>query len=207
MTKRILLINNYDSFTFNLQHLILEVSNAYTLDVKRNDEPFLTDLESGVYDGVVIGPGPGSPLDDDYFGHNKTVIQSFGTQGLPILGICLGFQGIYNCFGGALQVAKIPMHGTTSALHIQHNGTILKSIKTGVNVMRYHSLIADVHLGIPDCLLPLAYADDARSNHINGAELMAIEHVEHPIYGLQFHPESFATEQRTHYITNFLSCC
>jgi len=202
----ILLIDNYDSFTFNLQHLIAMNSNVL-LSVKRNDEDFIKDIENGVYSGVVIGPGPGSPEDDEYFGFNKKVILEFGTQGLPILGICLGFQGIYNCFGGSLKVAELPMHGKVSELEIIDNGLILEHIPNGIKIMRYHSILADLGKAIPESLNLTAYTAPNMSQKMNGQELMAVEHREHPIYGLQFHPESFATEYGDQVILNFIKKC
>lgn len=203
---QILLIDNYDSFTFNLQHLIAMNSDV-VLSVKRNDEDFIKDIENGVYAGVVIGPGPGSPEDENYFGFNKKVILDFGTQGLPILGICLGFQGIYNCFGGSLKVAKLPMHGKVSNLQIASDGLILKNIPNGTKIMRYHSILADLDKEIPESLNLIAYTSPNESQKLNGNELMAIEHREHPIYGLQFHPESFATEYGDQVIVNFINKC
>jgi anthranilate synthase component 2 len=206
MKKHILLIDNYDSFTFNLQHLIAMNADV-TLSVKRNNENFIKDIESGMYSGVVIGPGPGSSENDDYFGFNKKVILDFGTQGLPILGICLGFQGIYNCFGGSLKIAKLPMHGKISELNISNNGLILKGVPNRAKIMRYHSILADLDQRIPEELNLTAYTHASMSQEINGTELMAIEHREHPIYGLQFHPESFATEYSKQIIINFLNKC
>ena len=202
----ILLIDNYDSFTYNLQHLLAVVPNV-TLTVKRNDEDFLKELESGHYAGVVIGPGPGSPEDEHYFGFNKRVILDFGTKGLPILGVCLGFQGIYHCFGGQLKVANLPMHGKVSELQIENNGLILQGIPNGARVMRYHSIMVDLEQTIPECLECLAYTGMGLSQEWNGRELMALEHKEHPIYGVQFHPESFATEYGKRVIENFVNLC
>ncbi|MCI5149829.1 MAG: aminodeoxychorismate/anthranilate synthase component II, partial [Candidatus Electrothrix sp. MAN1_4] len=189
----LLLIDNFDSFTYNLQHLIAMNSDVI-LTVKRNNDAFLKEIEQGIYSGVIIGPGPGSPDDDDYFGFNRKVILEYGTRGLPVLGICLGFQGIYSCFGGTLKVSKLPIHGKVSTLQIVHNGTILNNIPNHIQVMRYHSIMADLDKEKPDCLKLNAYTFNSPSQVINGRELMAIEHREYPIYGLQFHPESFATE-------------
>ncbi|OQW90847.1 MAG: hypothetical protein BWK79_18585 [Beggiatoa sp. IS2] len=202
----LLLIDNYDSFTYNLQHL-LAVIPGVTLTVKRNDENFIKELETGNYAGVIIGPGPGSPVDDNYFGFNKRVILDFGTQGLPILGVCLGFQGIYHCFGGQLKVARLPMHGKISELQIENNGLILQDVPNGIRVMRYHSIIADLEQAIPDCLERLAYTSASLSQTLNGQELMALEHKEYPIYGVQFHPESFATEYGERIVVNFVKRC
>ena len=204
--QSILLIDNYDSFTFNLQHLIEETQHI-NLTVRRNDESFLLELEQGIYSGVVIGPGPGSPENLNYFGHNQTVIQKFGTQNLPLLGVCLGFQGIYSEFGGSLKEAPLPMHGKISQLDIPQESQIFKGIKSQINVMRYHSIIADLNQPFPDCLKATAYAKAQKETQVNGLELMAIEHQEHPIFGVQFHPESFATDFGKEIITNFLEIC
>lgn len=205
-TVHLLLIDNFDSFTYNLQHLLAVIPDV-TLTVKRNNEDFIRALETGDYTGVVIGPGPGSPEDDNYFGFNKRVILEFGTQGLPILGVCLGFQGIYHCFGGQLKVARLPMHGKISELQIENHGLILQGIPNGIRVMRYHSIMADLTQAVPDCLELLAYTCASVSQELNGQELMALEHKEYPIYGVQFHPESFATEYGEHIVGNFVKCC
>ncbi|MCK5876131.1 MAG: aminodeoxychorismate/anthranilate synthase component II [Candidatus Marithrix sp.] len=202
----ILLIDNYDSFTFNLQHLLLAIPDV-NLTIKRNDDPFLKELEAGKYAGVVISPGPGSAEDDSYFGFNNQVILNFGTEGLPVLGICLGLQGIYNCFGGKLKISCLPMHGKVSSLKIDNNGLILHDIPDKIQVMRYHSIMADLKQPIPECLQLTAYTYPCKSQQLNGTELMALEHKEHPIYGLQFHPESFATEYGEQIMENFINKC
>ncbi len=207
--RRILLIDNYDSFTFNLQHLI-QIHSDVMLTVRRNDQDFLSELEQGVYAGVVIGPGPGSPEDRHYFGHNQEVILRFGTHGLPILGVCLGFQGIYHSFGGRLRIAALPMHGKVSQLNIREPGVLFQDVPSGARVMRYHSIMADFTESAPDCLYPTAFTcSDSKEDSVtqNGVELMALEHRDYPIFGVQFHPESFATEYGGRMIRNFLHTC
>ena len=202
---RILLIDNYDSFTYNLQHLIQMHSDA-RLIVKRNDEAeALDEIARGEYDGVVIGPGPGSPEDEAYFGFNRDVILQHGVGGLPILGVCLGFQGIYHAFGGKLKVAPLPMHGKISRISIDSSSVILQGIPSDIHAMRYHSIIADTQAAVPSCFNLTAYTEDGESKAHNGEELMAIEHKDYPIYGVQFHPESFATEYGERVIRNFIS--
>jgi anthranilate synthase component 2 len=203
---RILLIDNYDSFTYNLQHLI-QIHTDVELTVRRNDEDYLREIQHGEYAGVVIGPGPGSPEEAHYFGHNKQVILDYGTQGLPVLGICLGFQGIYQCFGGTLKVADLPMHGKVSRLQIIDPGCLLQGVSPQAKVMRYHSIIADLTASIPDCFRLTAFTELSQSQSLNGSELMAIEHRDYPIYGLQYHPESFATEHGDLMIKNFIDEC
>jgi len=204
---KLLLIDNYDSFTFNLKHLILECDDAIELTILRNDEGVLNHLKDNNYNGIVIGPGPGSPDDEAYFGENKQVILEYGLKGTPVLGICLGFQGIFSVFGGRLKISNVPMHGKVSALDIIQAGTILKGIAQGEKVMRYHSIIADPD-DIPDDLVVTSYASESELSYtLNGKELMSIEHKVAPIYGIQFHPESFATEIGHAMMLNFVDRC
>lgn len=201
---KILLVDNYDSFTFNLKHLI-ESCGAVELNVRRNDEDFLGNVARGDYAGAIIGPGPGSPDDERYFGHNKALILEYGTRGLPILGVCLGFQGIYHLFGGRLAYSTPPMHGKTSGLDIVGDSVLLRGIAPGTRVMRYHSIVADTAAGVPDDIRITAYAHDDTA--AGKREAMALEHRRHPIHGVQFHPESFATRDGRTFIRNFLDIC
>lgn len=201
---KVLLIDNYDSFTYNLLHLLTEAGGD--VDVVRNDQNFLPELEKGTYDRVVIGPGPGSPDDRHYFGNCLEVITKYGTKGLPILGVCLGHQGIAYAFGATLRRATVPMHGKSSKLTITKNSKLMVGVEEHEEVMRYHSLMID-----PDTF-PNKYlvttsevVSDEASVKINGREIMSIEHVSHPIYGVQFHPESFKTASGKQIIENFLA--
>lgn len=201
---QILLIDNYDSFTFNLYHLLAQFDQV-SVTVKRNDEKFLAELDQGLYDAVVIGPGPGSPDDPNYFGNCLKVILEYGTQGLPILGICLGFQGVAYAFGASLKKASLPMHGKLSTLNVFKEDPIFSGILPSPQVMRYHSLMINPDLPWPDELIITAEVkNDEPSVRINGREIMAIEHRKYPIYGLQFHPESFASEAGSQMVENFL---
>ena len=200
--KSLLLIDNYDSFTYNLKHLILENSDI-NLEVRRNDENFIKEIEEGKFSGAIISPGPGSPNQEKYFGYNNKLISKYGTQGFPILGICLGFQGIYSIFGGKLKISSVPVHGKVNKLSIVEKNFILKGIPNHIKIMRYHSIIADMDKHKPDCFKYIAFAHKSETQ-INGKELMAIEHKDYPIYGIQFHPESFATEYGEKIIKNFL---
>lgn len=190
--KNILLIDNYDSFIYNLKHLFL--SNNCKLSVRRNDEDFIKDLYRGIYDGVVIGPGPGSVEDERYFGNNYRVIREFN---LPILGVCLGFQGIIHELGGTLKVCKYPFHGKLSSLNISES-VLLNNIPQYSKVMRYHSIMADKTL---PCLRLTSFVNE---ESVNGAELMSFEHKERPLFGVHYHPESFATEHGDLVVKNFL---
>lgn len=200
----LLLIDNYDSFTYNLYHLLSEMKGV-ALSVRRNDENFLPDLDAGAFDAVVIGPGPGSPQDENYFGSCLKVITHYGKQGLPILGVCLGFQGIAHAFGASLKRANLPMHGKLSELEILKHDTLFAGIEGAPEVMRYHSLMVDTDQPIPNELMITAeVSKDAPSVEINGREIMALEHQDYPIYGVQFHPESFGTDIGLQIVENFL---
>jgi anthranilate synthase component 2 len=198
---RILLVDNYDSFTFNLKHLV-ESQDGVNVTVVRNDDDFLPDVKKGIYDAAIIGPGPGSPEDDAYFGYNKNLILDHGTNGLPLLGVCLGFQGIYHCFGGKLRVGNHPVHGKTSGLKIENDGVMMKGIAPGTPVMRYHSILADTSYPVPNSLKLTAFTEEGGRD-----EPMVLEHAEFPIYGVQFHPESFATANGARMVRNFLDAC
>ncbi len=202
---RILIVDNYDSFTYNLQHLFAKCEGVENVDVKRNDDDFLQDIEKGKYDAVVISPGPGSPDNPNYFGLCRAVIEDFGTKGLPILGVCLGFQGITSIFGASLKRSNIPIHGKTSRIHILAEDALFRGIPQSIDVMRYHSLMVDTNKPIPDHLIVTAVvSDDDDSSQENGQEIMAIRHKAYPIHGVQFHPESFGTEYGLEMIRNFV---
>lgn len=201
---KILIIDNYDSFTYNLAHLFGALPEV-EIDVVRNDDDFIPQLEAGTYDGVIISPGPGSPLDESYFGKNMEVIERFGKKGLPILGICLGFQGIAANFGAQLKEAAAVQHGKTSELKLLGESPILHGVFDGIKVMRYHSLMVDMNQPFPDELVLLAETDPAaKTVEKNGREAMALAHKQYPIYGLQFHPESYATELGSTIAANFV---
>lgn len=201
---KLLLIDNYDSFTYNLLHLFSQINDAEVV-VARNDMVKLNDIKNKKYDGVIIGPGPGSPANGEYFGNNMKIIKVYGGQGLPILGVCLGFQGIALAYGGSLKQAKLPQHGKTSKITIHDDGDLLKNIPQQTEVMRYHSLMIDCKKPFPGDLLITAEVDEKTDTVIaNGREIMAIKHKSLPIYGVQFHPESFATELGDRIAKNFV---
>jgi anthranilate synthase component 2 len=202
---RLLIIDNYDSFTYNLEHLFGALPDV-SVQVVRNNDDFIPMLEQGAYDGVIISPGPGTPLDEDYFGRNTEVINRFGREGLPILGICLGFQGIAAVFGASLKEAPLPQHGKTSKLKIIKENPVITGVPDLIDVMRYHSLMINTDQSIPDELDLFAETDpDAPSVEKNGREIMGIAHTKYPIYGLQFHPESYATELGAVIAENFVN--
>lgn len=197
---KVLLIDNYDSFTFNLyQYLgeILENSKKdFVLDVIRNDEKSITEIESQNYDRIIISPGPGDSKDKNYFGVCAEVILNLGKK-IPVLGVCLGMQGIAHYFGGKVVRAKIPMHGKISKITHDEKG-VFKDLPQDLEVMRYHSLVAEIS-SIPDCL-----EITAKVHKENEFEIMGLRHKEYPIEGIQFHPESFATEGGKKMIENFI---
>ncbi|MHA7880664.1 MAG: anthranilate synthase component II [Saccharospirillum sp.] len=215
----VLIIDNYDSFTYNLYQFIGEVLSTaqnrgrvsqFNVRVVRNDEVSLANIEQRSPDRIIISPGPGSPDDPAYFGVCADVIRQFGPK-TPLLGVCLGMQGIVHVFGGQVVKAPLPMHGKVSPVH--HRGaSVFFNIPDGVEVMRYHSLIAEAE-SFPDDLevtatvgelKPDAFDDQARIRRGGRFEIMGVKHREYPIHGIQFHPESFATEGGKELIANFL---
>lgn len=195
---KVLIIDNYDSFTFNLyQYIGVILQNrirSFSVDVFRNDVITLNEIKKANYDRIIISPGPGDPSDKAYFGVCEEVITILGKQ-TPVLGVCLGMQGIAHYFGGRVVLAKQPMHGKTSI--IEHDGQgVFKGLPQNLEVMRYHSLIAEKST-LPECLKITAESLDTK-------EIMGLRHKVYPIVGIQFHPESFATEGGKRILTNFL---
>ena len=185
--KRILLIDNYDSFTYNLADYFLQLNTDCT--VTRNDDPVLEKLGVDDFDGLVLSPGPQQPKDA---GRMMELIEKFYKL-KPILGICLGHQGLGQFFGATLRKAKLPVHGKTSILF--HKGHLLFSgLPDQFEVMRYHSLILDDFLDTP--ILPIAETADG--------EIMAITHRRLPLLGVQFHPESILTAHGLEMLQNWL---
>lgn len=195
---KVLIIDNYDSFTYNLYQyigeLLQEREKDFVLDVVRNDELTLAEIEKRNYDKIIISPGPGDASDSAYFGVCAKVITVLGKQ-TPILGVCLGMQGIAHYFGGKVVRAEKPMHGKTSI--IEHDGKgVFNHIPQDIEVMRYHSLIVEKD-SLPQSIIVTATAKDT-------GEIMGLRHKEYPIEGIQFHPESFATEAGKLLLKNFL---
>ncbi|GAB3487987.1 anthranilate synthase component II [Marinomonas epiphytica] len=216
---KVYIIDNYDSFTYNLYQFIGEVLESeaskgslseFEVIVKRNDEVTLEDIRKASPDRIIISPGPGSPDDKSYFGVCADVILEFGKT-TPLMGVCLGMQGICHVFGGKVVKAPLPMHGKTSP--ISHNGQgIFHDIPDQLEVMRYHSLIAQAE-SFPDELEVTAAVGGLQEKNFNNHsliqqggefEIMGVRHKQYPIQGIQFHPESFATEGGKDLIKNFL---
>lgn len=198
---RVLIIDNYDSFTFNLYQYVGEILESRlkdcTLDVFRNDDITLEQVRE--YDRIVLSPGPGDPSDRRYFGVCADVLLELGKT-IPTFGVCLGMQGMAHYFGGKVVRALTPMHGKTSLIEHDAQG-VFHDLPQGIEVMRYHSLVAEPS-ALPDCLAisAKAYTDDVQSDF----EIMGLRHKEYPIEGIQFHPESFATEAGKKMLENFL---
>ena len=210
----VLIIDNYDSFTFNLYQYIGEIlqtmdgDKAANVMVKRNNEITLADVQAMDLDRIIISPGPGAPDDPAYFGICSEVIEVLGKT-IPLLGVCLGMQGIAHVFGGDVVLANVPMHGKTSS--IRHDGAgVYQGLPQELEIMRYHSLMVKADT-LPDCLTVTAVvANDAHAelslaeSALAGDEIMGLQHKQYPIQGVQFHPESFATEGAKRLLTNFL---
>ncbi|WP_201566169.1 aminodeoxychorismate/anthranilate synthase component II [Psychrobacter immobilis] len=210
----VLIIDNYDSFTFNLYQYIGEIlqtmdgDKAANVIVKRNNEITLADVQAMNLDRIIISPGPGAPDDPAYFGICAEVIEVMGKT-TPILGVCLGLQGIAHVFGGDVVRASVPMHGKVSS--IRHDGAgVYQGLPQEIEIMRYHSLMVKADT-LPECLTVTAVvANDAHvdlnlaESALAGDEIMGLQHKDYPIQGVQFHPESFATEGAKRLLTNFL---
>ena len=185
---KIVIIDNYDSFTYNLSHLIKELGAEVT--IWRNDQFQLQQLEA--FDKIVLSPGPGIPSEA---GLLLDVIRTYAGK-KPIFGVCLGHQAICAAYGATVTYAKELMHGKQSVISFMNDCPLFRGIDEGAPVARYHSLAADAAT-LPDCLEVTALADDG--------EVMAVQHREYPIYGVQFHPESIMTPCGRQMLKNFIS--
>jgi len=185
----LLLIDNYDSFTYNLFQYLSELGE--TVVVVRNDKTTLGEIEQMRPQRIVISPGPSTPLQA---GISNRVIQNFG-HGLPILGVCLGHQCIGYSYGATIGQAKQIMHGKSSAIYHNSRG-VLAGLPNPFPAIRYHSLVV-LPDGIPDCLEVTAWTDDGT--------IMGLRHRQYPVEGVQFHPESFMTEVGKDVLRNFLT--
>jgi para-aminobenzoate synthetase component 2 len=184
----ILVIDNYDSFTYNLVQYLEELGAM--VKVVKNDRLSCDDIEILQPDGIVISPGPGNP---DEAGICLEAIQRFARQ-IPILGVCLGHQAIAQAFGADIVVNWRMMHGKVSAIHHDGQG-ILKDLKNPFDATRYHSLVVALD-SFPACLEISAWSKEG--------EIMGIRHRQFPVEGVQFHPESILTENGKEIMLNFL---
>lgn len=185
----ILLIDNYDSFSYNLYQLIGELSSD--IKVIRNDEMTVEEIKKLCPDHIILSPGPGRPEDA---GIIIEVAKTLGKD-IPLLGVCLGHQAICAAFGATVTYAKELMHGKQSTAKFDHNCLLFRGCPETAAVARYHSLAADADT-IPDELAITAVTTDG--------EVMAVQHKKYPIYGVQFHPESIMTPDGKKMLENFI---
>lgn len=185
----ILLIDNYDSFAYNLYQMVGEM--VPEIKVIRNDEMTVDEIRGLRPDHIILSPGPGRP---ENAGVTMEVAEKLGRE-IPVLGVCLGHQAICAAFGATVTYAKRLMHGKQSMVRFNTDSPIFAGLPDTAPVARYHSLAADADT-IPDCLRVIALTTDG--------EVMAVQHAEYPIYGLQFHPESIMTPDGKQMLRNFL---
>lgn len=185
----ILLIDNYDSFSYNLYQLIGEISPD--IIVKRNDKITLNEIKALNPDAIILSPGPGKPEDA---GICIDVVKEF-YKDIPILGVCLGHQSICAAFGGEISYAKRLIHGKSSVIDL-NDEPIFNNLDSQISVGRYHSLSL-VESTLPDDL-------EILSKSLDDGEVMAVKHKDYPVYGLQFHPESILTPEGSVILRNFL---
>jgi len=189
---KVLVIDNYDSFVYNLVQYIEELKGETV--VYRNDQVTSRQIMKLKPDRIVISPGPGTPEKARYFGVCSAILRQLSCK-VPTLGVCLGHQGIIYTFGGRIVRAKRLMHGKTSL--IKHDGEgVFRGVKNPFQATRYHSLVGD-RKSIPLCLKITAQS-------LDDGEIMGIRHVTYPIQGVQFHPESILTGDGKLLIKNFL---
>ena len=189
---RLLVIDNYDSFTYNLVQYLGELGAA--VDVLRNDVAPLDELVARAPDGVVISPGPGRPEDA---GVTVPAVRAFGERGIPVLGVCLGHQAIGESCGGRIVGARTLMHGKTSWIHHDERG-VFRGLPNPFEATRYHSLVIERE-SCPAELEITAWTEDG--------EIMGVRHRTLPLEGVQFHPESILTHEGKRLLANFLARC
>ena len=190
MSPRVVVVDHHDSYTYNLVHLVAEVTGALPAVVE-HDEVSADDLLDGRFSHVVLSPGPGSPDDERDFSVGRAVL---GEASVPVLGVCLGMQGLVSVYGGRVRQAA-PAHGEVAV--VTHDGSgVFHEVPSPFQAVRYHSLAA---LALPDVLTATAWCDtDA------GPVVMGVAHRKKPLWGVQFHPESVLTEHGERMVRNFL---
>lgn len=186
----ILLIDNYDSFTYNLYQLVGQLESNVV--IKRNDGITIEEIKELNPNQIIISPGPGNPTNKRDFGICSQVILELGDK-IPILGVCLGHQGIFATFGGQI-IQTEPVHGKTSPI-IHNEENIFHGIKSPITAARYHSLLCNNET-VPDCMEIIAKSSEGM--------IMGIKHQDKPIIGLQFHPESIGTYEGLNLLKNFI---
>ncbi len=184
----LLLIDNYDSFTYNLFQYLSELGEEVV--VARNDKTTIEEIDKLSPQRIVVSPGPSTP---QQAGISNEIIRYFGSR-LPVLGVCLGHQCIGYSYGAQVGPAKKIMHGKSSLIYHNQQG-VLAGLPNPFSAIRYHSLVVKRD-GLPDCLEVTAWTEDG--------EIMGLRHRQHPVEGVQFHPESFMTEVGKDILRNFL---
>jgi anthranilate synthase component 2 len=185
----VILIDNYDSFTYNLLHYIEELGSH--VEVYRNDDLSADEVISKKPNSIVISPGP---CDPDKAGISLQLVKLAAERSIPLLGVCLGHQSIAQAFGGKVIKGDVPVHGKTSQIFHQQEG-VFADIKSPFTATRYHSLIVE-RKSLPDCFKVTAEVEDGT--------IMGLEHKKYPLHGVQFHPESIASEHGHKILENFL---
>ena len=190
----IFVVDNYDSFTYNLVQRLGEIDPALDIRVARNDQTDIAAIEALDPERIIVSPGPCTPREA---GISKDVIAHFGPQ-LPLLGVCLGHQSIAEVYGARVERAARLMHGKVSAIHHDGRG-VFAGLENPFIATRYHSLAVPAE-SLPDELELCAWTDDAD----HPREVMGFRHREYPVHGVQFHPESFLTGEGIKLLMNFL---
>lgn len=185
-----ILIDNYDSFTYNLFHYLQEIGAE--VEVYRNDQLSVDEIIQKAPEGIIISPGPCTPNEA---GICLELIEKLAPT-IPIFGVCLGHQSIGQVFGGKVIRGDVPMHAKITPIHHHHSSEIFKDIPEEFKATRYHSLIVEKD-SLPKCLRVTAQSDDG--------VIQALEHVDYPCYGVQFHPESIGSEYGHQMLKNFIS--
>jgi anthranilate synthase component II len=191
---KVLIIDNYDSFVYNIAHLIGELKTNPI--VIRNDKITIPEIRKISPDAIIISPGPGHPADRKDFGICNDIITELGPR-IPTLGVCLGHQGIVHAFGGEVVNAKVVRHGKTSIIKYRSDAMLFESVSNPFKATRYNSLVANSKK-IPECLEVTAKA-------LDDGEVMGVRHKRYLIEGVQFHPESVLTAEGPRIFRNFIS--
>jgi len=193
----VVIIDNYDSFTFNLYQLVGSITGAEPR-VLRNDAIDLAGLRALAPTHAIVSPGPGSPENPRDFGVSREVVTEL-SRTVPTLGVCLGHQGLVHHHGGSVVRAPRAVHGKLARVRVETGSVLFAGLDEELEVMRYHSLVADLAT-LPPCLRPTARTSDDEA-----PLLMAVEHAARPLFGVQFHPESIGTAAGRAILINFLA--